>query len=125
MTSKTHAMLTFTLDKDRLNLTTPELLNFLEEYDSVRKTNWYYKTEKYEWDRDELRQFINTIAQGDHRIGSKEAIFLLYLYTNKIYLIPAEGITEDYEQAIRVKLYVNKQTYYIRLKQKYPELSFA
>lgn len=125
MTSKMHVVLTFTLDKRRLNLTMPELLNFLEEYDRARKTNWYYKAKKHEWDRDELKQFINKVAQGDHRINTKEAIFLLYLYTNKIYLIPAEGLTEDYEQAIRVKLYVNRQTYLIRIKQRYPELAFV
>lgn len=125
MTNKTHAVLTFTIDKERLNLTASELLDFLEEYDRTRMTNWYYKADKYEWNRDELKDFVEKISTGDHRIGAKEAIFLLYLHTNKIYLIPAEGITEDYEQAIRVKLYVNKQTYHIRLKQKYPELSFT
>lgn len=125
MTNKTHAVLTFALEKDRLNLSMPEILEFLEQYDNTRQASWYYKTDKYEWSRDELKDFVEKIMTGDHRIGAKETILLLYLHTGKIYLIPAEGIVEDYENVIRVKLYVNKQTYQIRIKQKYPELSFA
>lgn len=125
MVGKTHVVMTFSLNKNVFDLSMADILAFLEKYDEVRKRNWYYKTDKYEWNRDELREFISKIVQGDHRVNAKEAIFLLYLYTNKIYLIPMEGLTEDYEQAIRVKLYVNKQTYLIRVKQRYPELSFV
>ncbi|MEM1673235.1 MAG: hypothetical protein QXT86_14390 [Archaeoglobaceae archaeon] len=125
MVNKTYVVMAFSLSKDVLNLGMADILAFLEKYDEARKRSWYYKVDKYEWSRDELREFIEKIKAGDHRIGNKEGIFLLYLYTGKIYLIPVEGQVEDFDEAIRVKLFLNRQTYQIRIKQKYPELSFA
>ncbi|MEM4593275.1 MAG: hypothetical protein QW196_07750 [Sulfolobales archaeon] len=125
MVNKAYVVMTFSLSKDVLNLGMADILAFLEKYDEARKRSWYYKVDKYEWSRDELREFIERIKAGDHRIGNKESIFLLYLYTGKIYLIPVEGQVEDFDEAIRVKLFLNRQTYQIRIKQRYPELSFA
>lgn len=125
MSSRVYVVMTFNLSKDKLNLGMTEILRFLETYDNMRMTNWYYKVDKYEWSRDELKEFIERIKVGDHRIGNKESIFLLYLYTGRIYLIPIEGRVEDFGEAIRVKLFLNRQTYLIRIKQKYPELAFS
>ncbi|MEM1672891.1 MAG: hypothetical protein QXT86_12655 [Archaeoglobaceae archaeon] len=125
MVNKAYVVMTFNLSKDALSLSMVDILTFLERYDEARKRSWYYKVDKYEWSRDELKEFIERIKVGDHRIGNKESIFLLYLYTHRIYLIPVEGQVEDFDEAIRVKLFLNRQTYFIRIRQKYPELAFS